>query len=183
VIQNVVVRNNKAYIAFGANLPYANHSPADTIVKACEAMKGRGVVLVGLSRLWQSPAWPDPSAPAYVNAVAEVSTALTPFALLHILRNVERKFGRLRSKRNAPRTLDIDILSYEKARYQTRHLQIPHPRLAERAFVLLPLAEIAPHWRMPGSDRSVSAMIRALPEQSKAQTLPLTHKKRVTTVL
>jgi 2-amino-4-hydroxy-6-hydroxymethyldihydropteridine diphosphokinase len=173
VIQNVVVGNNKAYIAFGANLPYANHSPADTIMKACDAMKGRGVILIGLSRLWQSPAWPDPSAPAYVNAVAEISTALPPFALLHVLRSIEQKFGRQRSARNAPRTLDIDILSYGKARIQTQHLQIPHPRLAVRTFVLLPLFDIAPHWRYPGTGQPLSALIRALPKESKAQTLPL----------
>ena len=173
MIQNEVVGNNKAYIAFGANLPYANHSPAGTIVKACDAMKGRGVKVLGLSRLWQSPAWPDPSAPAYVNAVAEISTALPPFALLHVLRNIEQKFGRRRSVRNAPRTLDIDILSYGKVRIQSQHLQIPHPRLTARAFVLLPLFDIAPHWRLPGSGQPVSALIRALPKESKTQTLPL----------
>jgi len=173
VIQNVVVRNNKAYIAFGANLPYANHSPAETIVKAYEAIKGRGVKGLALSRLWHSPAWPDPSAPAYVNAVAEISTPLPPFALLRLLRSIEQKFGRQRSVRNAPRTLDIDILSYGSTRIQTRHLQIPHPRLATRAFVLLPLCDIAPDWRLPGGNRPLSALIRALPKNSKAQTLPL----------
>ena len=87
----------------------------------------------------------DADGPDYVNAVVQVRTALSPDALLAALQAVEQQAGRLRPYRNAPRTLDLDILLYGELRLTRSDLHIPHPRMWQRAFVVVPLAEIAPH--------------------------------------
>ncbi len=166
-------RPNKAYIAFGANLACEGNAPECTIVAALTSLKGRGITVLGFSRLWQSPAWPDPSEPAYVNAVAAIATRLPPFQLLNTLRLVERRFGRRRGKPNAARTLDLDLIAYENLCIRTKHLTLPHPRAAQRAFVLLPLKDVSPEWRHPGTGHSLAALLTALPDKDKSQIFPL----------
>lgn len=102
-----------------------------------------GVSLIKRSSLYQT-APVDASGPDYVNAVVELQTTLTAPALLAQLQALEQGAGRQRSFHNAPRTLDLDLLTYGEARIQSEQLTIPHPRMGERAFVLVPLAEIAP---------------------------------------
>ena len=152
------------YIALGANLPPMGRSTAETLAAALVELEARGVGIIAQSSIWHSPAWPDPSAPPYVNAVAEVSTALPPGKLLADLHALEADFGRVRHKRWASRILDLDLLDYQGQ--QVDHLgglQLPHPRMTLRAFVLLPLAEIAPDWRDPASGQSIADLIAALP--------------------
>jgi len=166
------------YIALGANLPEAEHTPQETLALALEALAGEDVSVVARSSDWSSPAWPDPSDPPYVNAVAEVGTALSPRALLDLLHRVEARFGRERSRRNAPRTLDLDLIDHRGAVLKAEDgLEIPHPRATQRAFVLLPLQEIAPGWHDPVSGRSIDDLVEALPRadrdaMSKLQTVP-----------
>lgn len=129
-----------AYIALGANLG----DPQATILKAVNDMALiHGVSLVKCSSLYQTAPL-DAGGPDYVNAVVEVQTILTAPALLAQLQALEQAAGRQRPFRNAPRTLDLDLLTYGDARIQSEALTIPHPRMGERAFVLVPLAEIAP---------------------------------------
>ncbi len=173
----MVQKCNKAYIAFGANLSFEGKTPADIIFKAVNSLNERKIRVLSLSRLWHSPAWPDPKEPSYVNAVAVISTAIPPFMLLQTLRHVEQKFGRKRTIRNAPRTLDIDLLSYADVRLQTRRLTLPHPRIAERAFVLLPLLDVAHDWRMPGTGQTIDCMINNLTHSAKMNIFPLNHIK------
>jgi 2-amino-4-hydroxy-6-hydroxymethyldihydropteridine diphosphokinase len=111
-----------------------------------------------LSSLYESSAWPDPTDPAFVNVAAEIETSLSPEALMAALHAIEAAFGRRRSKRNAPRTLDLDLIAYhnEVRTGENADLILPHPRLSGRAFVLAPLAEIAPAWRNPVTGESVS---------------------------
>src|SRR5436305_12719674 len=99
-------------IALGSNLPSSAGSPAETLAAAIAALKANGIVPVKVSRFYESAAWPDPDAPPFMNAVAGVHTALQPAALLVQLHEIEDAFGRVRSVRNAPRTLDLDILDY-----------------------------------------------------------------------
>lgn len=129
-----------AYIALGANL-------GDTRAAVLQAMQGiaglPSTTLVRRSSLYRSA--PLASAgPDYINAVVEVATGLGPQALLLELQQLEQAAGRERPHRNAPRTLDLDILLYGDASVDSPTLVIPHPRMMERAFVLVPLAEIAP---------------------------------------
>lgn len=129
-----------AFVALGANLGDA----AGAVRAAMDAIGGLpGTRLVRRSSLYRS-APVDSSGPPYINAVVEVATTLTAPALLHELKAVENRAGRLRPYRNAPRTLDLDILLFGTASITSASLTVPHPRMDGRAFVLQPLAEIAP---------------------------------------
>ncbi|MOA26658.1 2-amino-4-hydroxy-6-hydroxymethyldihydropteridine pyrophosphokinase [compost metagenome] len=115
-----------------------------------------GTRLVKLSGLYAS-APIDAGGPDYLNAVAELATRLEPLALLDALQAVEQAAGRERPYRNAPRTLDLDLLLYADQQIAAERLTVPHPRMAERAFVLLPLAEIAPERVTPAQCQAVQA--------------------------
>ncbi|MDD5336132.1 MAG: 2-amino-4-hydroxy-6-hydroxymethyldihydropteridine diphosphokinase [Rhodoferax sp.] len=129
-----------AYIALGANLG----DPAANLLQALDDIAAiPGVLLVKRSSLYRSAPLAA-SGPDYVNAVAEIQTILSAPALLAALQRLEQLAGRQRPSHNAPRTLDLDLLIYGDASMVSETLVIPHPRLTERAFVLLPLAEIAP---------------------------------------
>jgi 2-amino-4-hydroxy-6-hydroxymethyldihydropteridine diphosphokinase len=130
-----------AYIALGANLG----NPVATLLHAMDDMAAiGGVTLVRRSSLYRT-APIGSSGPDYVNAVVGIQTILTAPALLAQLQQLEQLAGRERTYRNAPRVLDLDMLTYGDACIDSDALVIPHPRMSERAFVLVPLAEIAPH--------------------------------------
>lgn len=130
-----------AYIALGANLG----DPVASLRKAMDDLAGlAGVNLVKRSSLYRTAPL-ESCGPDYVNAVVEIATCLTAPELLLKLQALEQAAGRERAYRNAPRTLDLDILTYGDARIDSPTLSVPHPRMTERAFVLVPLAEIAPH--------------------------------------
>ena len=106
----------------------------------------------------------DSSGPDYLNAVVQLDTLLAPRTLLGELQRIERVHGRERPYRNAPRTLDLDLLLYGDHCVDSKALTVPHPRLHERAFVLLPLAEIAPHLMIPGRG-AIGALLPAIAAQ------------------
>ena len=130
-----------AYIALGANLG-DRHAALQQALQALRAMAGSGAMRS--SRFYRS-APVDAGGPDYLNAVAELTTPLTAPDLLRALQALENAAGRQRPYRNAPRTLDLDLLLYGDARIDSAQLTVPHPRMWERAFVLVPLAELAPH--------------------------------------
>jgi 2-amino-4-hydroxy-6-hydroxymethyldihydropteridine diphosphokinase len=130
-----------AYVALGANLGDAAATLRDALQRLNRTPGLRCLKVSGLYRT--API--DASGPDYLNAVAEVGTTLTAPALLVALQAIETAHGRERPYRNAPRTLDLDLLRYGDARIDSPRLTVPHPRMMERAFVLVPLAEIAPH--------------------------------------
>jgi 2-amino-4-hydroxy-6-hydroxymethyldihydropteridine diphosphokinase len=129
-----------AWIGLGANLGDAR-AALRAAVRALAALPGTRVLRV--SSLYRS-APVDAGGPDYLNAVAELDTPLAPLALLHTLQSIEQAAGRERPYRNAPRTLDLDLLLHGDERLDSPELTVPHPRMGERAFVLLPLAELAP---------------------------------------
>jgi 2-amino-4-hydroxy-6-hydroxymethyldihydropteridine diphosphokinase len=142
-----------AYVALGANLGDA----AQTLRDALTAL-GRtpGIRLVQASSLYRT-APIDASGPDYINAVAEVATTLSAPDLLTALQAIENAHGRERPYRNAPRKLDLDLLLYGEGRIDSPLLTVPHPRMLERAFVLVPLSEIAPHLVPDGAMSAVGS--------------------------
>lgn len=135
-----------AYLGLGANLGDA----ASTLRYAATTIAQlSGVHRLQLSSLYRSAPVGYIDQPDFTNAVAAVETSLTPHALLVALQEIEQRFGRQRTFRNAPRTLDLDILLYGDLALDDGTLTIPHPRMTERAFVLVPLAEIAPDITLP----------------------------------
>ena len=139
----------RAFIALGSNLAH----PRRQIAAALGALRRtRGVRVLAVSPNYVTAPIGGPLQPDYVNAVAEIETTLSPRALLAQMQRVERRQGRVHdpASRNAPRTLDLDLLLYGALRMRTRILTVPHPRMHERAFVLRPLADVAPAQTIPG---------------------------------
>ena len=153
-------------IALGSNLPSRAGNSTETLRAALEALAQMSVTPTWVSPFYATPAWPDPADPSYVNAVARVETALAPDALMAVLHAVEHNFNRVRGVRDAPRTLDLDLLDYN-GRIADGPPVLPHPRMESRGFVLVPLADIAPRWMHPVSGRDVRELIDALPEADR----------------
>jgi 2-amino-4-hydroxy-6-hydroxymethyldihydropteridine diphosphokinase len=150
-------------IGLGGNLASTVGPPEATISAALVELARAGVGLVKVSAMYATQAWPDPADPTFINAAALLETSLAPDKLMAALEAVEKKFGRVRSLPNAPRTLDIDLLDYDGL-VREGNPQLPHPRMQTRGFVLVPLADVAPHWRHPVSGKTVGELIAALPE-------------------
>lgn len=130
-----------AYVGLGANLGDAQQA----VLAALQQLGSLPETQVRRSSSLYRSRPLDAAGPDFINAVAELSTAMTAPALLDALHGLEQRAGRERPYRNAPRTLDLDLLLYGEARIESPRLVLPHPRMWERAFVLVPLAEIAPH--------------------------------------
>lgn len=136
-------------VALGANLPGAYPSCEALLDAAVAALAQEAMTVRARSAWWRSAAWPDANAPAYLNGVVLVETALTPVETILRLHAVEAAFGRERAARNAPRTLDLDLIAHGRRAIDDSELTVPHPRAHQRAFVMGPLAQIAPLWRHP----------------------------------
>ena len=161
-----------SYIALGANIAGRFPNPEAAIEAALLALNSSDIKMIKRSRLYRSIAWPDPADPEYVNAVAAVATELPPEVLLARLHGIEADFGRVRRQPNAPRPLDLDIIDYAgRVSAPDGATILPHPRMTERAFVLLPLAEIAPDWRHPTTGSAIDALIRGLQAPTGATPL------------
>ncbi|MGJ3232855.1 MAG: 2-amino-4-hydroxy-6-hydroxymethyldihydropteridine diphosphokinase [Oceanicaulis sp.] len=161
------------YIALGANQAYRGRPPLENLNSALGALVSEGVEVAACSRPWRTPAWPDPSDPPFINGVARLQTDLAPAALMAVLHDVEAQFGRARGRRNAPRTLDLDLIDYRgQLNADEPGPVLPHPRACARAFVLLPLRDIAPRWRDPASGASLDRLIAALPLADRSACRP-----------
>jgi 2-amino-4-hydroxy-6-hydroxymethyldihydropteridine diphosphokinase len=183
-----------ALVALGANLPFAHSSPPETISAALGEIVANGLEIVAKSRLFATPCFPAGAGPDYVNAACVIdSAALDPASILAVLHEVEDRFGRRRAQRWGMRTLDLDLLAFgdsilpdpqthaawaglaaeDQVRRTPDGLILPHPRLQDRAFVLVPLMDVAPDWRHPVTGRTVSQMCAALPAADRDAVVPL----------
>ena len=147
-------------IALGGNVGDVRGTFKKAIANICGATQG---ALVARSSDYATPPWGDEQQPPFVNACIEIETGLDPHALLATLHKIEKRFGRDRAHERqwGPRTLDLDLIAYDDARLNKPELTLPHPRLFERAFVLVPLAEIAPDRIIAG--RRVQDALARLP--------------------
>jgi len=151
------------FLAVGANLPSPFGSPRETCERAVAAVAAAGVTVLARSRWYESAPVPPSDQPWYVNGVIALATDLKPQPLMQLLHRIEAGFGRVRRERNAARVLDLDLLAYDDLVLPGPDSPIlPHPRLHDRAFVLLPLAELAPDRRHPASGEAIKALIGRL---------------------
>ncbi len=147
---------SKAFVALGSNLAGNLDSPTSQVIRAFQSIDNLPKTkLIKKSSLYQSAPMGYSNQPDFINAAAEISTQLSPEKLLDALLNIENKAGRERPFANAPRELDLDLLLYDDLIMQTKKLTLPHPRMLERSFVLLPLAEIAPELIIPNGGNVV----------------------------
>ena len=160
-MQREAMLNQTAYVALGSNLAGDLDAPQSQVIRAFQAINNLPKTqLIQQSSLYQSAPVGYSAAqlkmqPDFINAVAKVSTQLSPEALLDALLAIENKVGRARPFANAPRTLDLDLLLFGDVTMTTEKLTLPHPRMYERAFVLLPLGEISPNLTCPNGESIV----------------------------
>ena len=182
-----------ALVALGANLPSDTDGPAQTLLKSLLILRRKGVCDLKTSRLFSTPAFPAGSGPDYVNAAASFRWSDTPETLLTLLHEVEAELGRVRGARWGARVIDLDLVALgdavrpdpvTQAKWAALppdraavdlpdRLILPHPRLAERSFVLVPLADLAPDWQHPVTGLDIAAMLAARPAAERAAIRPL----------
>jgi 2-amino-4-hydroxy-6-hydroxymethyldihydropteridine diphosphokinase len=152
------MKSAQCAIALGSNL-------GDSLSIVKDALKildqTPGITLQAHSS-WYKTAPVGPPQPDYLNGCALLDVQLTPQELLETLLRIEAQFGRVRQERNGPRTLDLDLLLFDDLILDIPNLQLPHPRMRERAFVLVPLAEIAPNWVEPVSGKAIAQLVQTL---------------------
>ena len=161
------------FIGIGGNLPSKLFGATpDVLQKALHAIDSKICRVVRCSPWYKSAPVPLTRQPDYLNAVVEVSTNLPANELLSQLHKVENKFGRVRSTTNASRIIDLDLISYRNQVIEPKEkngLCLPHPRLCERAFVLLPLFDLAPNWVHPVNAKTILNLINGLPKNQRCE--------------
>jgi 2-amino-4-hydroxy-6-hydroxymethyldihydropteridine diphosphokinase len=161
-------------IAIGANLPSRFGSPQSACQEALRRLTEQGIAITRCSDWYESAPVPLADQPWYVNGVAQVETDLAPRALLERLHQIEAEMGRVRSVINAPRVIDLDLLAYDDfilAEHNGDGLNLPHPRMTERAFVVLPLRDVAANWIHPETRQTIPQMIGGLPQDQKIRPI------------
>lgn len=164
------------FIGLGGNLTCPTFgAPRATCGAALQILEQRGIRVTARSRWYESAPVPVSDQPWYVNGVVAVETVLDAADLVEAVLEVEAELGRRRTVPNAPRTIDLDVVAHGETVLESRerhHVSVPHPRMHTRAFVLLPMREIAPDWRHPISGKSIDKLIAELPEDQECRPMP-----------
>nr|WP_298795236.1 2-amino-4-hydroxy-6-hydroxymethyldihydropteridine diphosphokinase [uncultured Acetobacter sp.] len=161
-----LVKPETVFIAIGANLPYAGQAALETCRQVVAALQDiPGLSVDAVSGWYESAPVPPSGQPPYINGMARGSATMGPEALLEALQAIETRFGRQRSIPNAARTLDLDLIMFGSVCQTDSHLTLPHPRAHERAFVLLPLHDVAPEWVHPSSGKALTDLLPDVADQ------------------
>lgn len=169
---NLTNESGVILVALGANLPSRFGAPKETLQTALKRLEECGVAVLACSRFWKTRPVPVSDQPWFVNAVAAVRTELDPAQLLALLHRLENEFGRVRTVVNAPRLIDLDLIVYgDTVLSPESGLTLPHPRAGERAFVLLPIQDIAPDWTHPVTGEGLASMLARVPADQMAEPM------------
>jgi 2-amino-4-hydroxy-6-hydroxymethyldihydropteridine diphosphokinase len=160
-------------VALGANLPSHFGTPDQSLNHVLGLLPSRGVRVIRASQLYSNPAVPASDHPDFVNCVAAVETTVGPDELIAVCLALERELGRVRSQKWGPRSIDIDIIDFDGLVVESPSLTLPHPRVNERAFVLIPLLEVAPDWRHPVSGERGADLLAQIDLLARAAVKPL----------
>jgi len=147
-------------IALGGNLPFEGRPVQAVLEAALERMEAGGLTLWARSGWWRSQAWPDPADAPFLNGIVLAEGQGGPDEVLALLHAIEVQFGRRRGRDNAPRALDLDLIAHGRTVLDGPGLRLPHPRASDRAFVMRPLAEIAPDWVHPVTGKSAAVLAK-----------------------
>ncbi len=158
-------KETRSYIGLGANLDSKFGTPAETLKKAIAAISLQRIEVIAVSPVYKTAPVPVSDDPWYFNQVIEVTTMLTAHELLKVLHSIEEEFGRVRTVQNAPRVLDLDILTFGEYALHSDVLSVPHPRMFERAFVLQPLYDLNPEWRHPMTGKHINEYMANVADQ------------------
>ena len=145
------------YLGIGSNLG----NRITNINKACHLLTNF-CSIIKISKFYESNSWPNEKFPKYLNIIIKCNTVLKPILLLKNLKNIETSLGRKRNEKNFPRTCDIDIIDFKGLKQNDKFLQIPHPRMLNRNFVLFPLFEIEKNWKHPKNNISIDRLLKKL---------------------
>jgi 2-amino-4-hydroxy-6-hydroxymethyldihydropteridine diphosphokinase len=146
------------YLGIGSNLG----NRINNIEKAKSLLLDEGIKFVSISSYYETPSWPDPKKPKFINIVVKIKSLLKPIKLLNLCKSIESKLGRKKSPRNSPRECDIDIIDYEGLILKDK-LNLPHNMMHKRNFVLFPLFEIEKEWFHPSKKINIKKLILSLP--------------------
>ena len=145
------------YLGIGSNIG----NRITNINKACHLLTNF-CSIIKISKFYESNSWPNENFPKYLNIIIKCNTVLKPILLLKNLKNIETSLGRKKNKKNFPRTCDIDIIDFKGLKHNDKFLQIPHPRMLNRNFVLFPLFEIEKNWKHPKNNISIDRLLKKL---------------------
>jgi 2-amino-4-hydroxy-6-hydroxymethyldihydropteridine diphosphokinase len=158
----IAVGGKIVYISLGSNLG----DRAANLARAITALDSAGIRVTQQSPVYVTEPVGAPGQARFLNAVVEAETSLLPLQLLHMLLKIERELGRRRITPHGPRSIDLDLLFYGSSVVRSRELEVPHPRLIDRRFVLIPLAQLAPEFRHPVLHKSMTQLLSETPDRS-----------------
>ena len=155
------MKNNRIYLLLGSNMGNSRQ-----LIGQVKKHIGKQIGLIGReSALYQTAAWGNSKQPDFLNQVVIIETTLTPMEAMITILDIEKKMGRIRTVKNAPRIIDIDILFYNKMIIDEEDLQVPHPQISTRRFVLVPLKELSPLFIHPVLQKTIHQLLRVCPDK------------------